>query len=274
MYLQTPQGGNNSIMNKNLFRTAVILCGGRGTRLGDLSKKIPKTLVEVQGKPIIWYIINILKKNNFNHFILPLGYKGEKIKNYLYKENFLNIKVDFVYTGVNTKIGKRIYLIKNKILSNNFLILNGDAIFDFNINKMFIEHLKKKIDNTFVSNEYIYPFGTVGVKNGKVLDFKRNLAYDSVKTRASKNYTAFNYSGISIMRTELLKKNSNIFKNSDNFELSLYPNLIKNNKTSLIKARGVWHSIDNLKDLHMVNNKKISKKKYMEIKKLKLLLKK
>ena len=44
------------------IRSAVILCGGRGTRLGNLGKKTPKTLIKVQGKEILWYIINILKK--------------------------------------------------------------------------------------------------------------------------------------------------------------------------------------------------------------------
>ena len=44
------------------YRTAVILCGGKGTRLGELGKKFAKTLVKIQGKPILWYIINSLKK--------------------------------------------------------------------------------------------------------------------------------------------------------------------------------------------------------------------
>ena len=64
-------------------KTAIILCGGKGTRLGSLSKKIPKCLVKIHSYPIIWFIINILKKNSFNHFILPVGYKGEIIKNYI-----------------------------------------------------------------------------------------------------------------------------------------------------------------------------------------------
>ena len=51
------------------YKSAVILCGGKGTRLGELGKKMPKTLVKVQNKPIIWYILKSLKKNNFNHFI-------------------------------------------------------------------------------------------------------------------------------------------------------------------------------------------------------------
>ena len=53
----------------------------KGTRLGSLGKKIPKALVSIHNKPIIWYIINILISVWFNHFILPTGYKGIMIKN-------------------------------------------------------------------------------------------------------------------------------------------------------------------------------------------------
>ena len=66
-----------------IIKTVLILCGGKGTRLGAIGKKTPKTLIKVQGKPIIWYIIKILIKNGFNHFILPIGYKGVQIKNIL-----------------------------------------------------------------------------------------------------------------------------------------------------------------------------------------------
>ena len=55
----------------NTDKTAVILCGGRGSRLGLLGKRIPKSLVQVQKKEILWYIINILSKNKFSHLILP-----------------------------------------------------------------------------------------------------------------------------------------------------------------------------------------------------------
>ena len=56
------------------INTAVILCGGKGSRLGTLGKKIPKALVKVQGKEILWYILKVLKKNKFNHVILPIGF--------------------------------------------------------------------------------------------------------------------------------------------------------------------------------------------------------
>ena len=54
--------------HKENIKSAVILCGGKGTRLGTLSKKLPKSLVLVKNKPIIWYIIKMLKRNGFNHF--------------------------------------------------------------------------------------------------------------------------------------------------------------------------------------------------------------
>ena len=65
------------------YKTAVILCGGKGSRLGLLGKKIPKSMVKIHNYPIIWYIINILCQNSFNHLILPIGYKGHLIEKYL-----------------------------------------------------------------------------------------------------------------------------------------------------------------------------------------------
>ena len=76
-------------------KTAIILCGGKGTRLGEIGKKMPKTLVKVQEKPILWYILKSLKKNNFNHFILPVGFKGNQISKYLNNNiEFKNYNID------------------------------------------------------------------------------------------------------------------------------------------------------------------------------------
>ena len=75
-----------------VFKTAVILCGGKGTRLGAIGKKLPKTLIKIHNKPIIWYIIKILQKNKLNHFILPVGYKGSQIKRYLKKSRIQKLQ--------------------------------------------------------------------------------------------------------------------------------------------------------------------------------------
>ena len=127
------------------IKTEVILCGGKGTRLGTLGKKIPKTLSKVNGKKIIWNIIKSLSKNSFNHFILPVGYKGKMIKKYLLKEkDFHGKNIKIIFTGINTPISQRIFKIKKFIKSKNFVLLNGDGIFKFNLNQIFQEHESKK----------------------------------------------------------------------------------------------------------------------------------
>lgn len=248
-----------------IYRTAIILCGGRGTRLGQLGKKFAKTLIKVQEKPILWYILNSLKKNKFNHFILPIGYRGKQIKKFLEKIKLENCKIDIINTGLDTAIAKRIYKIKNFIKSDNFIIVNGDAIFQTNLNNIFKNHVLKKKDMSFICCEGEADFGTVGVENNKVINFERNLNFKSVNTK-TKNFKAYVYSGMCIFNKKILNEN---FKNYLNFEKDFYPRLIKKYKTQFNNLNGFWYAIDNVKHLDALNKKIIKKKSYSDVYKLK-----
>ena len=252
----------NKFMN---YKTAVILCGGSGTRLGLLGKKIPKSLVKIHEYPIIWYIINALKKNSFNHFILPIGYKGKMIEKYLkINKNFKKDDIDVIPTGENSSIAKRIFLIKKKIKSKNFLLLNGDAIFDFNLRKMFTNHIRGKFDITFFGCDTQFDYGIVGKVNNKIVSFERDIMFNSIKTKNKKNFIGFVYSGISIINSELLNNN---FKNYNNFEKEFYLRIIKKYKSNFESTKGFWHAIDNIKNINILK-KNGNKKKYHEIKKI------
>ena len=251
------------------FRSAVVLCGGRGTRLGALGKKLPKTMIKIQGKEIIWYIINILKKNKFNQIILPLGYRGNMIRKLAKKYKSLFNEVDLINTGINSNIEKRISLIRDKIKSDNFLLLNGDAIFNFDIDKIFKKHQQRKKDITFIAAENTYPYGTIGTRKGKVIDFNRNLNYEALKVRNRNSYTAFNYSGMSIIRTETFKKLKKKCKEDSKFETELFPIFIKSFNAEFTKLTGFWYSIDNIKDIKAINDKKTLKNKYTNLRKIK-----
>ena len=251
------------------FRSAVVLCGGRGTRLGALGKKLPKTMIKIQGKEIIWYIINILKKNKFNQIILPLGYRGNMIRKLAKKYKSLFNEVDLINTGINSNIEKRISLVRDKIKSDNFLLLNGDAIFNFDIDKIFKKHQQRKKDITFISGEITYPYGPIGTRKGKVIDFNRNLNYEALKVRNKDSYTAFNYTGMSIIKTETFKKLKKKCKKASNFETKIFPIFIKAFNAGFIKLTGFWHSIDNIKDIKAINDKKTLKNKYTNLRKIK-----
>ena len=70
----------------------IILCGGKGTRLSEETVTRPKPMVEIGGKPILWHIMKHYASFGYNRFILALGYRGEYIKNYFYR-NFLQQKL-------------------------------------------------------------------------------------------------------------------------------------------------------------------------------------
>ena len=244
---------------KKKYISAVILCGGKGTRLGVLGKKLPKTLVKVNNKPIIWYIIKFLEKNSFNHFILPVGYKGKMIKKF-FKNNsdFQKIKIDIVNTGEHTSISKRIDKIKQKIISSEFILLNGDALFNFDVKKIFKNHMISKSQITFLGCATKLSYGIVGLQNGKVKSFERETDFNAVISKKRKKFVGYVYSGISIISKNLLFKIK--FKNFKNFEKEFYPKIIKKFKSSFKTINGFWHSVDNQKDLEFFkksNNKTI-----------------
>ena len=251
---------------KNLNqKTAVILCGGRGTRLGSLSKKIPKSMVKINNYPIIWFIIKNLIKNSFNHLILPVGYKGDVIKRFVEQQPDLkNIDIEIVDTGKDANIAKRIFLIKNRIRSKNFLLMNGDVIFDFNLKKIYSDHEKNSNSLTFLGCENQLPYGTIGIINKKIINFERNITFNSVRTKKNLKFTAYVYSGMSILDKKLLNIN---FKNFKNFEKQLFPKIIKKFKCDFRDFKGFWHSIDNMKDIDDTQ-KKNNLKKFNEIRKI------
>jgi len=253
-------------------KTAIILCGGKGSRLGSLGKKFPKSLIQVQKREILWYVIKILIKNKFDHLILPIGYKGKLINNYVNKSKF-KTKIECINTGKNSNIGLRISKIIKKVKTENVLLLNGDAIFDLNLISIYKKHIKRKLDLTFLSSEITYQYGTVGLEKGKIKDFRRNLVYDSLSIRGSKNYKAYNYCGMSIIRTIVLKKYINLYKKNESFEQIFFPKIINKYSCSIEKITGFWHSIDNIKDLDMVNKKFVNKNKFLSALKLKEKLK-
>ena len=90
----------------------IILAGGFGSRLSEYTKEIPKPMVEIGGKPMIWHVMNLYTKYNYSNFLIALGYKGEIIKNYFSKNNE-DWKVELIDTGENTMTGGRLKRLKN-----------------------------------------------------------------------------------------------------------------------------------------------------------------
>ena len=138
---------------------AVILCGGKGTRLSEETISKPKPMVEIGGKPILWHIMKSYSHYGVSRFILALGYKGDFIKQYFYNYKItgsdFSLKLDpeekiqilnhsdekhweivFVDTGEETLKGGRIKRVEKYIQSDLFHLTYGDGVCDVDINKL------------------------------------------------------------------------------------------------------------------------------------------
>ncbi len=253
-------------MKKNL--TAVILCGGKGSRLGNIKKTNPKPLVKVQSKPIIWYIIKKLERSSISQVILPLGFRGNKIRKYINSEfKNSNLQIDLFNTGVNSTISERIYFIQNYIKSDDFILLNGDTIFDINISRIIKDHFLKKKSISMLACSPIYDYGIIFNEKDKVTSFKRNVKVREMIALTNNNINkGLIYSGMSIIKTNLLNKIN--FRKSKNFEEFFFNFLIKKNKVTFLKVVGFWFSIDLPYQL-AIANKSLEDFRFKKIQKLK-----
>ena len=119
----------------------VILVGGKGLRLGSITKKIPKPLVNVNGIPFLQHLINFYSKFNFQNIFLIAGYKGDKIKKKFHNKIFNLIKVTCIIEKKRKDTGGALYEIKKKI-KNDFIIANGDSFIDINLQPFFMKKFK------------------------------------------------------------------------------------------------------------------------------------
>ncbi len=106
----------------------VILCGGRGMRLGEHGINIPKALIDIGGKPMLWHLLNYYSHFGLNDFVLCLGYLGAAIKNY-FEANPEDWNITFADTGLDTNTGGRIKRIKHYLGEDEeFCVTYGDGL--------------------------------------------------------------------------------------------------------------------------------------------------
>jgi glucose-1-phosphate cytidylyltransferase len=119
----------------------VILCGGRGTRLREATQTIPKPLVEIGGRPILWHVIRIYAHQGFRRFVLCLGHKGELIDEFV-RNNGLpeGLTIDCVQTGEETPTGGRIARVRERLGDGRFCVTYADGVADIDLGALLDFH--------------------------------------------------------------------------------------------------------------------------------------
>lgn len=215
----------------------VVLCGGKGTRLSEYTDKIPKPLIQIGNKPILWHIVQMYKSFGHKDFIFCLGYKGNRIKEYFKNEK--GVKIEFVDTGVNTNKAERVYKIKKLINGDDFFVTYGDDLSNVNIKKLCEFHKKNKKIVTLTAINLESPFG--------ILDFNKKGEITGFKEKPRLDY--FMNGGFYVFN----KKVFNYIKKGYDLEKDVLADLAKIRQVAAFKHKGFWKSMNTLKDVIELN---------------------
>lgn len=163
---------------------AVIFAGGHGTRFSEKTQYMPKPMIEIGGKPILWHIMKIYAANGINEFVICCGYKGYIIKEYfmnyflhntditvnladnsvkLLENRSENWKVTMINTGLDTMTAGRLQRIRPYLADESFCLTYGDGVTDLNIKDTIKAHRESKKCLSMTVYKPIGRFGSVHI---------------------------------------------------------------------------------------------------------------
>jgi glucose-1-phosphate cytidylyltransferase len=240
----------------------VILAGGFGTRLSEYTDSIPKPMVEIGGKPIIWHIMKRYADYGYKDFVIALGYKGEVIKNYFasyhlgqndYTVNLasgktvmssngdLDWNVTLVDTGLNTMTGGRIKRLREYLKDENFMLTYGDGVADVDI-KQLVEHHADS--NNLVTLTAVRPtarFGELELNDSLVVAFQEK----------SQLNVGWVNGGFFVCEPQILD-----FIESDSVMLEREPleRIARESQLGAFKHHGFWQCMDSKRDRDLLQS--------------------
>ena len=238
----------------------IILAGGYGTRLSELTELIPKPMITIGNKPIIWHIMNTYSYYNHKDFYLALGYKAEVIKefflNYRSLNNDLKINmsngsidhiqdeqidwnVTLVNTGQNTMTGGRVKRLSKFIGNETFLLTYGDGVANIDINKLIEFHKSHKKMVTLTAVRPAARFGELEIQENKIINFQE-------KPQLSEGWINGGYFVIDPEFFDLIKNDSEML------ERDPIQRAAKLGELMAYKHEGFWQCMDTKRDYQLL----------------------
>ena len=239
----------------------VILAGGFGTRLAEHTDEIPKPMVEVGGRPILWHILKIYSHFGLNDFLIAGGYKSEVIKRFFleYREQMSDLLFDFtsgtverinthiepwrvgvIDTGPESMTGGRIKRLQPHLGDQPFMMTYGDGVADVDLNALLAFHRRHGKLATFTAVQRPSQFGVPAIDGDRVVRFAEKPT----------NEAEWISGGFFVLEPRVMDY---IHDDGTNFELESLKRLAEEGQLMAYRHKGFWQPMDTLRDVRELN---------------------
>ncbi len=233
----------------------VILAGGLGTRLSEETHRVPKPMVEIGGRPILWHIMKTYAAHGFSEFIVCCGYRSYEIKQYFsgYALRHSDVtfdlgtgatqlcngtaepwKVTLVETGLESGTGGRLLYVR-PYLDGDFCLTYGDGVGDVNITRLVRFHKAQGRLATLTAVNPPSRYGVLSLKKGRVVRFREKPVSPDEWINA----------GFFVLSPRVLDE---IRNDKSSFEGEPLRSLARKGQLSAYQHRGFWHPMDTIRD--------------------------
>jgi mannose-1-phosphate guanylyltransferase len=224
------------------IRTAVVLVGGVGLRMRPLTEDLPKCMIPLHGRPLIYWTLTWLKHYGLEHVVLGVSYRKEAVISYV-KENPLGIKVDFSEHTQEGETGEGFRLaIKRHVDDEDFFAMNGDELTNLNLEEFAAFHLRHKPIATIAVSPMHSPFAVLEINGDDITGFREKPILEDKLVSAG--IYIFNHA-----ISDYLPMKGSIEKTA--FPLLAEKRLLKAYKLSENER---WLTINSVKDLSMAEH--------------------
>lgn len=245
---------------------AVILCGGQGTRIRDVSEAVPKPMLPIGGRPILWHIMKIYARYGIRDFVLCLGYKGWTIKEYFLNYHAVTSdltlelgkagsiqfhdpspeegwRITLAETGESAQTGARVWNARKYLEdTERFCLTYGDGVADIDIRALLDAHRDSGRVGMLSGVRPAGRFGEITCENGLVRHFheKPNTSAGTIN------------GGFMVFDTQRALQ---YFRPGDdlNLEQEVLPKMVRDNQLAVFEHRGFWQCMDTLREFNLLN---------------------
>lgn len=214
----------------------VIMAGGLGSRLAELTESVPKPLLTVNEKPILETIIDRFSEAGFRNIFISVNYKAEMIKDYFGDGDNFDVNIEYLQEDIRLGTAGALSLLPRD-LNEPVLVMNGDILSKINMSDLVEYHNMNKAEATMVVNEYIntLPYGIIETNNGNIVSIEEKPQYKYLIN-----------AGIYVLNPSLFK----FIPQNTYFEMTqLFQAAITNNyKTQVYNSEEYWLDIGQIND--------------------------